>query len=73
MIRHPTDTLVDAILSFAAEGVDLFWETLREPDFDLAVAAMRESGRMILMAGRDARPNFPLVRFMSKDVPSMGS
>lgn len=66
VIRHPTDALLDEIQTFAPEGVDLFWETLRDPDFDLAVAAMRESGRMILMAGRDARPNFPVGPFYVK-------
>lgn len=50
----------------APQGVDLFWETLREPDFDAAVTAMAPRGRMILMAGRDARPPFPVGPFYVK-------
>jgi NADPH2:quinone reductase len=50
----------------APEGVHVFWETLREPDFDFAVASMASSGRMILMAGRDARPVFPVGPFYVK-------
>jgi len=50
----------------APNGVSIFWETLREPDFDLAVGAMRENGRMVLMAGRDARPAFPVGPFYVK-------
>lgn len=54
------------LLRLAPQGVDLFWETLREPDFDAAVAAMAPRGRMILMAGRDARPPFPVGPFYVK-------
>jgi NADPH2:quinone reductase len=50
----------------AADGVDVYWETQREPDFDRAVAILAERGRMILMAGRDARPTFPVGPFYVK-------
>jgi NADPH2:quinone reductase len=52
--------------SVAADGVDLYWETQREPDFDQAVSILAEGGRMILMAGRDARPAFPVGPFYVK-------
>jgi NADPH2:quinone reductase len=58
--------LLDEIRAAAPNGVNVFWETLREPDFDLAVGAMSERGRMILMAGRDARPQFPVGPFYVK-------
>jgi len=58
--------VADGIQNAAPGGVDVFWETLREPDFDLAVVAMRENGRLILMAGRDARPPFPVGPFYVK-------
>ena len=44
----------------------MFWETLREPDFDMTVATLAERGRLILMAGRDARPAFPVGPFYVK-------
>jgi NADPH2:quinone reductase len=47
-------------------GVDVFWETRREPNFDFAVAALAARGRMVLMAGRDARPVFPVGPFYVK-------
>ena len=50
----------------AADGVDVYWETQREPDFDRAVAILAERGRMILMAGRAARPAFPVGPFYVK-------
>jgi NADPH:quinone reductase len=54
------------LAELAPGGVDVFWETLRTPDFDAAVAAMAERGRYILMAGRDARPPFPVGPFYVK-------
>ncbi|MEQ1826947.1 MAG: NADPH:quinone reductase [Pirellula sp.] len=57
---------VDEIHRIAPAGVNVFWETLRDPDFDLAVSSMCENGRMVLMAGRDARPAFPVGPFYVK-------
>ncbi|MCA9268531.1 MAG: NADPH:quinone reductase [Planctomycetales bacterium] len=50
----------------APAGVNVFWETLREPDFDRIVAVLAERGRIVLMAGRDARPQFPVGPFYVK-------
>lgn len=47
-------------------GVNVWWETSREPDFDLAVGALASHGRLILMAGREARPPFPVGPFYVK-------
>ncbi len=58
--------LQQAVLELAPKGVNIFWETLREADLDLAVACLAERGRMIVMAGRDARPAFPLGPFYVK-------
>ena len=62
---HRSD-LIDAVRAAAPEGVDVYWETLREPDFDQAVAMLGEGGRMVIMAGRDARPAFPVGPFYVK-------
>ncbi|MFM8413290.1 MAG: NADPH:quinone reductase [Planctomycetota bacterium] len=58
--------LVAAVLAAAPGGVDVHWETRREPDFDTAVAMLADGGRMVLMAGRDARPPFPVGPFYVK-------
>ncbi len=50
----------------APEGVNVFFETLREPDFDFAISVMAPRGRMVVMAGRDARPEFPVGPFYVK-------
>ena len=47
--------------------MNVWWETLREPDFDRTVGLLAPRGRMVLMAGRDARPVFPVGPFYVKD------
>jgi NADPH:quinone reductase len=66
VIDYTSQEIAPAIQQLAPQGVDVFWETLREPDFDLAVNALAERGRIILMAGRDARPEFPVGPFYVK-------
>lgn len=66
VIDYKSGNLAEELHSAAPDGVNVFWETLREPDFDLTVAALAERGRMILMAGRDARPEFPVGPFYVK-------
>ncbi len=66
VIDYQRGDVKDQLLKLAPEGVNVFWETLREPDFDGAVACLAERGRMILMAGRDARPAFPVGPFYVK-------
>jgi NADPH:quinone reductase len=63
---HRTD-IGEAVTKLASDGVQVFWETRREPDFDLAVNALAERGRMVLMAGREARPQFPIGPFYVKE------
>lgn len=65
-INYKTENVAERVKEFAPSGVNVFWETLREPNFDEAVAMMAERGRMILMAGRDARPVFPVGPFYVK-------
>jgi NADPH2:quinone reductase len=66
VIRHTEVSLSEVLPRLAPHGVDLWWETLREPDFDEVVTALARRGRMILMAGREARPPFPVGPFYVK-------
>lgn len=65
-VNYKTDDVAKAVKDFAPDGVNVVWETLREPDFDQLVACLAERGRMVLMAGRDARPPFPVGPFYVK-------
>jgi NADPH2:quinone reductase len=67
------DEDVDAqIKEFAPQGVNVFWETQREPNFDRAVSLLAPRGRMVIMAGRDARPQFPVGPFYVKGCSLFG-
>lgn len=66
VIDYTKEDVAARIKEAAPKGVNVFWETLREPDFNVAVDTMAERGRMILMAGRDARPPFPVGPFYVK-------
>ena len=63
---HHRGDLVQAVREVAPEGVNVYWETRREPDFDQAVGMLADGGRMVIMAGRDARPPFPVGPFYVK-------
>jgi NADPH2:quinone reductase len=65
-INYKSDDIAAAVQKFAPGGVNLYWETAREPDFDKIVPLLAERGRIILMAGRDARPPFPVGPFYVK-------
>lgn len=65
-IDYHGENLDTAIQEAAPEGIDVWWETLREPNFDRTVGLLAPRGRMVLMAGRDARPQFPVGPFYVK-------
>jgi NADPH2:quinone reductase len=71
-LNYRTDDVDAALRAFAPNGVHVWWETLREPDFDRTVAHLSVRGRMVLMAGRDARPSFPVGPFYVKDAALIG-
>jgi NADPH2:quinone reductase len=60
------DDLVAAVHAAAPQGVQVYWETQREPAFDRAVAMLADEGRIVVMAGREARPAFPVGPFYVK-------
>lgn len=64
---------VDAALrQFAPQGVDLWWETLREPDLPRIVSHLALRGRAILMAGREAQATLPVGPFYTRDCALLG-
>ena len=65
-VNYKTDDIAAAVKAFAPDGVNVYWETVREPDFDRNVSYLAERGRIILMAGRDARPPLPVGPFYVK-------
>jgi NADPH2:quinone reductase len=71
-LNYKSDDIASAVKQFAPSGVNVYWETVREPDFDKIVSYMAERGRVVLMAGRDARPAFPVGPFYVKECSLLG-
>lgn len=66
-LNYKTDEIPGRLREFAPEGIDLWYETQREPDLEVSVPLLRPRGRMILMAGRAARPPLPLGSFYPRN------
>jgi NADPH2:quinone reductase len=71
-VNYKTQDVDAAIREFAPQGLNVWWETLREPDFERVVGHLAMRGRMVLMAGREARPIFPVGPFYVKDCSLFG-
>jgi NADPH:quinone reductase len=69
-VNYKTDDLDAAIAKFGP--IDVWFETRREPDFDQAIKYLALRGRIIVIAGRDARPGFPAGPFYTKDCKLFG-
>ncbi len=72
IINYNTENELEAILKAAPQGIDIFWETLREPNIENIVSVMKDRGRIVIMAGRDARPEFPVGPFYVKCLQLFG-
>jgi len=71
-LNYKTEDVDAGIKSFAPNGVNVWWETLREPSFERAIPLLAMRGRMVIMAGRDAKPAFPVGQFYTKDCSLFG-
>lgn len=71
-INYRTDDVDARINEFIPTGVNVFFETLREVNFERAVPLLAPRGRMIVMAGREARPVFPVGPFYVKGCSLFG-
>lgn len=67
VLNYKTQDVDAGIREFAPKGVNFWWETLREPNFERTVPLLAARGRMVVMAGRDARPLFPVGPFYVKN------
>ena len=71
-VNYKTEDVAAAIRDFAPKGVDVYWDTAREPDFERSVPLLKHRGRIILMAGLNAHPPFPVGAFYTKDCSMHG-
>lgn len=66
-LNYKTEDVDAGIKAFAPQGIDVWWETLRDPNFERVIPLLAKRGRMIVMAGRDAKSALPIGPFYTKD------
>jgi NADPH2:quinone reductase len=67
VLDHAADDVPQRVQALTAgNGVNIWWETSRTPNLDIAVECLARRGRLLLMAGRNARPELPVGPFYSK-------
>ena len=67
VLNYKTDGIPARLREFCEEGIDVWYETQREPDLETSIPLLRKRGRMILMAGRTAKPTLPLGSFYPRN------
>ena len=73
VINYKTDDIPKEVKDYTNnQGVHVWFETQREPDFFKIVDLMAARGRIIIMAGRTAQPLFPVGPFYVKGLTLTG-
>ncbi len=73
VLNYKSDDIVQGVRTFTGgKGVDVWYETQREPDLVRTVDLLAQRGRAVLIAGRQARPVFPVGPFYVKGLSLFG-
>jgi NADPH2:quinone reductase len=73
VLNYKTGDVAAGVREFTqGQGVQVWYETQREPDFQRTVDLLARRGRMVIMAGRQAQPVFPVGPFYVKDLALFG-
>ncbi len=72
VVNYNRDAADAAIRRFAPEGIDVWFETLREQNLEKIIDLMALGGRIVIMAGRESRPRLPIGPFYVKDCKMLG-
>ena len=73
MLNYKTDDIAAKVKEFTNnQGVSVWYETQREPNFLRTVDLMASRGRIIIIAGRQAQPVFPVGPFYLKGLTLHG-
>jgi NADPH2:quinone reductase len=73
VLNYKTDDVAAGVRGFTGgQGVNVWYETQREPDFIRTVDLMAPRGRIVVMAGRQAQPLFPVGPFYVKGLSLYG-
>lgn len=71
-LNYKADDVPARLREFAPEGVDVWYETQREPNLEIAVPLLRKFGRLVVIAGRNAKPTLPVGALYTRDCSIRG-
>ncbi|RUL87629.1 quinone oxidoreductase family protein [Tautonia sociabilis] len=72
VLNYKQDDVPARLRAWSEEGIDVWYETQRDPDLMTIVPLLRKRGRAVLMAGRDATPTLPLGSFYPRNCSILG-
>jgi NADPH2:quinone reductase len=73
VLNYKSDDVAAGVKDFTkGQGVHVWFETQREPDLLRTVDLVARRGRIILIAGRQAQPIFPVGPFYTRDLALFG-
>lgn len=72
VIDYRTQDVQGALREFAPQGVDVYFDTTKQFDGNLAVASMARRGRILVIAGLTAETRLPVGRFYQRNVTMYG-
>jgi len=70
VVNYKTGNVEDGLSRFGA--IDVWWENLREPNLERAISHLAFRGRIIIMAGREAKSALPIGPFYTRDAKLYG-
>jgi NADPH2:quinone reductase len=71
-LNYKLDDVPAGLREFAPEGIDVWYETLRDPNLEVNIPLLRRRGRMVVIAGRAAKPVLPFGSFYPRDCSLFG-
>lgn len=72
VLDYTNNDFAKKIKGVAPNGVDVFWDTSKNPNFEVAVPLLAQRGRIVLMAGGEAHPTLPVGVFYNKECTLRG-
>lgn len=71
-LDYKADDIPARLREWSPDGVDVWYETQREPNLEVAVPLLRGRGRLVLIAGRAARAVLPVGPLYTRDCSIRG-
>jgi len=69
---HDAKDFTEQVKQKAPSGIDAFWDTSQQPNIELGTTLLGRGGTIILFAGSQSKPVFPVGPFYSKELGMKG-